>query len=72
MDYSRFRMPGFRSVQRRDYLLAAVSGVLLALSFPKAELSFLAWIAFVPLFLACGQKSAKKAAKLGYQLVCFC
>jgi len=66
VDYSRFRMPGFRSVQRRDYLLAAVSGVLLALSFPKAELWFLAWIAFVPLLLACGQKSAKKAARLGF------
>ncbi len=66
MDYSRFRMPGFGSVTRRDYLLAAVSGVLLALSFPKVELSFLAWIAFVPLLLACGQKSAKKAARLGF------
>jgi apolipoprotein N-acyltransferase len=59
-------MPDFQSVPRRDYLLAAVSGVLLALSFPKAGLSLLAWIAFVPLFLACGQKSPKKAAKLAF------
>lgn len=66
MDYSRFRMPGFGSITRRDYLLAVVSGVLLALSFPKAELSFLSWIAFVPLFVACGQKSARKAARLGF------
>lgn len=66
MDYSRFRMPGFGSVPRRDYLLAAVSGGLLALSFPKVELSFLAWIAFVPLMMACGRKSAGKAARLGF------
>lgn len=66
MDYSRFRMPDFGSVPRRDYLLAAFSGILLALAFPKAGLSFLAWIAFVPLLLACGQKSAKKAARLGF------
>jgi len=66
VDYARFRMPGFQSVPRRDYLLAAVSGVLLALSFPKAGWSFLAWIAFVPLFLACGGKGARKAGKLGF------
>lgn len=66
MDYSRFKMPGFHSVPRRDYLLSALSGALLALSFPKAGLSFLAWFAFVPLFLACGRKSARKAGKLGF------
>jgi apolipoprotein N-acyltransferase len=66
VDYSRFKMPAFQSVPRRDYLLAAFSGVLLALSFPKAGWSFLAWVAFVPLFLACGRKSARKAAKLGF------
>ncbi len=66
MDYSRFKMPGFQSATRRDYLLAALSGVLLALSFPKTGLSFLAWFAFVPLFLACGRKSARKAGKLGF------
>jgi len=65
VDYSRFKLPGFQSVPRRDYLLAAVSGALLALSFPKADLSPLAWVAFVPLFLACGNKSARKAGKLG-------
>jgi len=31
------------------YLLPALSGLLLALSFPKADISILAWVAFVPL-----------------------
>lgn len=66
MDYSRFRTPGFHSARRRDYLLAVISGAMLALSFPKAGLSFLAWFAFVPLLLACGKKDARKAAKLGF------
>lgn len=66
MDYRRFGLPAFRSLHRRDYILAVVSGILLALSFPKAGLSFLVWAAFVPLFLACGQKSAGKAAVLGF------
>lgn len=65
MDYSRFRMPGFGALSRRDYLLAACSGVLLALSFPKVGWSLLAWIAFVPLLLACGRKGPAKAWRLG-------
>lgn len=61
-----FRKSGFQSLTGRDYLLAAVSGALLALSFPKAGASFLVWFAFVPLFLACGRKTARKAGKLGF------
>jgi apolipoprotein N-acyltransferase len=66
VDYSRFRMPDFRSIPRRDYLIAAVSGGLLALSFPKTGFSLLTWIAFVPLLLVTGQKSPLKAGKLGF------
>lgn len=50
----------------RDYLFAVLSGALLALSFPKAEIAFLAWFAFVPLLVACGGKRPKEAGKLGF------
>jgi apolipoprotein N-acyltransferase len=50
----------------RDYLLAALTGVLLVFSFPKAEISWLAWFALVPLLVACGQKSPVKAGKLAF------
>ncbi|GFE58093.1 apolipoprotein N-acyltransferase [Geobacter sp. AOG1] len=66
MDYRRFNMPDFNAIPRRDYLLALLSGVLVALSFPKPALSLLAWFAFVPLLLALGKKSPKKAFKLGF------
>ncbi len=73
MDYSRFKLPDFNAIPRRDYLLAVVSGLLLALSFPKTGSAVLSWVALVPLLLACGQKSAKKAAKLGFAcgLACY-
>lgn len=53
-------------LKARDYLLAAMSGVLLALSFPKAEISWLAWFAFVPLLVACADKAPVKAGKLAF------
>ena len=65
MDYSRFGLPDFAGLKKRDYLLAMMSGALLAAAFPKPELSFLAWFAFVPLLLAAGRKSPGKALKLG-------
>lgn len=73
MDYTRFKMPDFNAIPRRDYLLAVVSGLLLALSFPKTGFAVLSWVALVPLLLACGQKSAKKAARLGFAcgLACY-
>ncbi|HEY6872661.1 MAG TPA: apolipoprotein N-acyltransferase [Geobacteraceae bacterium] len=54
------------AVSRRDYMLALLSGVLLALSFPKPGLSFLAWFAFVPLLLAIGTKEPRGAFRLGF------
>ncbi|MDD2337445.1 MAG: apolipoprotein N-acyltransferase [Geobacteraceae bacterium] len=49
-----------------DYLLAALTGVLLTFSFPKAEIACLAWFALVPLLVACGQKTPLQAGKLGF------
>jgi apolipoprotein N-acyltransferase len=66
MDYSRFGLADFKSIPRRDYLLALLSGVLYALSFPDAGLWPLAWIAFIPLFLACRHKSPGRAFRLGF------
>jgi apolipoprotein N-acyltransferase len=66
VDYSRFGMPDFAGIRKRDYGLAVLSGIFLALAFPEPQLAFFAWFAFVPLLLACGQKSAGKAFKLGF------
>jgi apolipoprotein N-acyltransferase len=65
VDYSRFGLPDFAGLKKRDYFLALISGCLLAAAFPKPGLYILAWFAFVPLLLACGRKSAGKAFKLG-------
>jgi apolipoprotein N-acyltransferase len=59
-------MPDFNAVPRRDYILAVISGILLALSFPKPDISLLAWCAFIPLFLAIGKKTPQKAFRLGF------
>jgi len=47
-------------------LLAILSGILLALSFPGIEAAWLAWIAFVPLFFALKQKSKPRVFFLAY------
>lgn len=57
---------GFVRREGRDYLLAILSGVMLALSFPKTGFAFLAWFAFLPLLIACGGKPPKEAGKLGF------
>ena len=66
MDYQRFGLPDFNAIPRRDYGLAIVSGILLALSFPKPDVALLAWVSFVPLLLAMGKKSPQKAFRLGF------
>ncbi len=66
MDYKRLAKPDDRGGTWRDYLLAVVSGVLLALSFPKADFSVLAWFAFVPLLLAIAKKRPVIALRLGF------
>jgi apolipoprotein N-acyltransferase len=50
-------------------LLAALSGLLYALSFPPAALPLLGWIALVPLFLAVSRVPPRWAFLLG---VCWC
>ena len=51
---------------RMTIILAMLSGVLLAFSFPGFNLEFLAWFAFVPLFFAVKGKKAAVAFLLFY------
>lgn len=51
------------------YLLSGISGFLLALSFPKFSLGFLAWFALIPFLKALRNvESPQKAAKIGFWL----
>lgn len=50
----------------RPLLLALLSGVLVACSFPKADLSLLAWIALIPLLTALEGQTARAAFRLGW------
>ena len=47
-------------------LLAIASGVMIAVSFPNAGLSFLAWIALIPLLIALEGTSHRTAFRLGF------
>ena len=49
----------------RPGLLAMLSGTLIALSFPSIGLSFLAWVALVPLLIALEGVSVRRAFRLG-------
>ncbi len=50
----------------KNISLALLSGVLLVLIFPKFNLSFLAWVALVPLFLALEGRSLRESFNLGF------
>jgi len=50
----------------RSGLLAMVSGTLIALSFPTDGLSFLAWIALIPLLISLERVSLRQAFRLGF------
>jgi len=52
-------------MNRRSLALAAASGLLLAAAFPSFNLSYLAWIALVPLFLALAGQTVKNGFLLG-------
>jgi apolipoprotein N-acyltransferase len=54
-----------RSLFDRRGWLAIASGILIALSFPNPDLSFLAWIALIPLLIAMEESSPKEAFRVG-------
>jgi apolipoprotein N-acyltransferase len=49
-----------------DFCLAALSGSLLILAFPKFNMEIVAWAALVPLFWSIRKKSPAQAALLGF------
>lgn len=57
--------PHLSTLFDRAGLLALFSGVLIALSFPNAGLSFLAWIALIPLLIALEGASPRRAFRVG-------
>lgn len=50
----------------RPWVLAAISGILLPLSFPNFELAWVAWVALVPLHLAVSDLRARRALHVGW------
>ena len=54
------------AITLRELFLAILSGLLLTASFPPGKLSFLAWIALVPLLLSIHDKTPGSAFKLGF------
>lgn len=58
--------PSFISARGlRSAVLALLSGLLIALSFPKTDLSFLAWVALIPLLIALEGQTPRSAFRLG-------
>jgi apolipoprotein N-acyltransferase len=55
-----------KSAGLKDLGLAVISAILLALSFPKFNLEFLAWLGFIPLFSALKDSSRLKAFLLSF------
>ena len=53
-------------MSRRNLALSALSGLLLAASFPTINLSFLAWFGLLPLFAALNGMSVVQAFRLGF------
>lgn len=51
---------------RKRVLLAALSGILLVLTFPDFNFEWLAWVALVPLFFAIDGQSPRRAFFLSY------
>ena len=53
-------------MNRKDLLLSLTSGLLVCLSFPKADLGFLIWIALVPLLYAIRDADLPGAFRTGF------
>ena len=55
-----------RALSRCDLFLAILSGLMLTVSFPPGKLSFLAWIALIPLLVSIQDKAPPSAFKMGF------
>ena len=54
-----------QSMKKKDILWSLFSGILLILSFPRFDLEFLAWFAFIPLFYSIERKGLFESFILG-------
>ncbi len=58
--------------QARAFILAVLSGLLLILSYPRFDVSFLAWVGLVPLLLALRAQSLLRSFRLSFLTgICF-
>ncbi len=53
-------------IARIKLILAALSGLLLILSFPKYGSGIMAWVALIPLFFALNDTTPREALKIGF------
>ena len=64
------KTPGFEKIKTplssASIMLAMFAGVLLTASYPSINLSFLSWIALIPLLKSLEGKSSSQALKLGF------
>ncbi len=58
--------PAQSFINLKPWALAGFSGILLVLIFPRFDLEFLAWIAFIPLFIALDDQPLGRSAWLGF------
>ena len=54
-----------KQIGDRRGVLAIASGILIALSFPNPGLSFLAWVALIPLLIALEESTPRQAFRVG-------
>lgn len=54
-----------KGMKVRNVALAGLSGLMLTASFPSLNLEWIAWISFIPLFIALQDQSPSNAFKLG-------
>ncbi|HIJ97291.1 MAG TPA: apolipoprotein N-acyltransferase [Desulfuromonadales bacterium] len=66
MSFSLPNISVLHSFFDRRALLALASGVLIALSFPNPNLSFLAWVALIPLLIALEESTPQIAFRVGF------
>ena len=54
------------TISFKSIIFSMLSGVLLTFSFPPWKLGFIAYFAFIPLFIAVGEKSPFDSFRLGF------
>ncbi|MBI5044133.1 MAG: hypothetical protein HZC10_09980 [Nitrospirae bacterium] len=55
-----------RTIESKDIILSASSGVLIALSFPRFDLYPLAWVSLIPLLVVLKDKDKKETFLFGW------